>query len=725
MRHLGLAVALLSLAATALAAPADLDPTFGTAGFTLVPSGAQQGAFAMQPDGKLLVITVATGGSHLPVEIRRFDVDGVLDPTWGVGGLQTVATGGVPLGAAVQADGRLLVIIDGPGSSPIATHRFLASGLPDLGWGAAGRVTNPIASVPGGFPGGAFLHPNPDGTVLLAGTSSNSFAVARFLSDGSLDPTLGGIGVAVAPVSGGASAIEVQADGKILLAGGNGLTVARLFPSGTPDFGFGTGGVASASVGTLGSDYVTSVFVQADGKILVAGNDGQGGLGDGQMAAVRYLEDGTPDPTYGSGGVVLVSAPGSFNSNTFGAVLQGDDQLILIGGTSLGFLMVDVTTARLTSSGTLDPSWDAAGISLLDLGSVIDFGVVGAIQNGDLIVFAFDVTVATLFRVDLGEFCGDGVVQGGEQCDDGNAIAGDCCDASCQFESAGTACTDDGDVCTADTCDAAGTCVHTVHPDGTACEDGLPCTTGEICTAGVCGGGVTGGGGCVNPFVCYKSSRTKGLPKFPGVSGIDLEDEIEDGLFDAKVPFELCVPAEVDDQEIQNPEIRHVAYKIKKSPGEPKHVKHTNIMVEDHFGTHIFDTKKPELLFVPADLSLVGPTLPPLVGTAEHYKCYKVKQSKSAPKFKQSIAAATDEFEDRFYQVFSPRRLCLPVDKNGEGILEATYGLTCYRMRRGAGQPNHERVENQIHTADQFGNLNLDTKIEKDLCVPAEILAIP
>ena len=45
---------------------------------------------------------------------------------------------------------------------------------------------------------------------------------------------------------------------------------------------------------------------------------------------------------------------------------------------------------------------------------------------------------------------------------------------------------DDGNVCTDDTCDA-GTCVAT--PNTSPCDDGLACTAGDVCSAGVCGGG--------------------------------------------------------------------------------------------------------------------------------------------------------------------------------------------------------------------------------------------
>ncbi|MBN1948073.1 MAG: hypothetical protein JW797_20560, partial [Bradymonadales bacterium] len=46
---------------------------------------------------------------------------------------------------------------------------------------------------------------------------------------------------------------------------------------------------------------------------------------------------------------------------------------------------------------------------------------------------------------------------------------------------------DDGNECTDDSCDPATGCVATNNSD--PCDDGLFCTTGESCSAGVCTGG--------------------------------------------------------------------------------------------------------------------------------------------------------------------------------------------------------------------------------------------
>jgi cysteine-rich repeat protein len=108
--------------------------------------------------------------------------------------------------------------------------------------------------------------------------------------------------------------------------------------------------------------------------------------------------------------------------------------------------------------------------------------------------------------------CGNGVVEPPEQCDDGNQRDGDCCSSTCQFEPAGSSCTD-ANVCTEELgCDGAGTCrrIDVSGPCGTTCwpgtctggycifgafsPAGTPCDDGNACTAD---DGCTGGGTCL------------------------------------------------------------------------------------------------------------------------------------------------------------------------------------------------------------------------------------
>ncbi|MBX3027968.1 hypothetical protein KF840_24000 [bacterium] len=71
------------------------------------------------------------------------------------------------------------------------------------------------------------------------------------------------------------------------------------------------------------------------------------------------------------------------------------------------------------------------------------------------------------------KLCGNGIVDAGEQCDDGNSSSGDCCDSDCQYEPAGSACSDH-DACTSgDVCNGAGACAG---PTVLNCDDANACT---------------------------------------------------------------------------------------------------------------------------------------------------------------------------------------------------------------------------------------------------------
>jgi hypothetical protein len=92
------------------------------------------------------------------------------------------------------------------------------------------------------------------------------------------------------------------------------------------------------------------------------------------------------------------------------------------------------------------------------------------------------------------ESCWAGACQSGtppcadlEHCDEDLDVCRPC---------AGAAECDDGNPCTVDACDT-GNCTHTACADGTACDDGLYCTTVDACQSGVCvGTGSPCGDGC-------------------------------------------------------------------------------------------------------------------------------------------------------------------------------------------------------------------------------------
>ena len=92
--------------------------------------------------------------------------------------------------------------------------------------------------------------------------------------------------------------------------------------------------------------------------------------------------------------------------------------------------------------------------------------------------------------IPCGNTCGNNVVEACEECDDGNNSGGDCCSASCQYESNGSTCGDDGTECTnQDLCDGAGSCSDNgFQSAATDCGDaGTECINQDKCDgAGSC-----------------------------------------------------------------------------------------------------------------------------------------------------------------------------------------------------------------------------------------------
>ena len=99
------------------AATGDRDGTFaGFGGDGIVDiSGMAAHAFALQPDGKIVVVGNHSGS----LVVQRFNQNGVLDNTFGTGGEFRIATGGssacndeYSCGIAVQADGKIVAVGD-------------------------------------------------------------------------------------------------------------------------------------------------------------------------------------------------------------------------------------------------------------------------------------------------------------------------------------------------------------------------------------------------------------------------------------------------------------------------------------------------------------------------------------------------------------------------------------------------------------------------------------
>jgi uncharacterized delta-60 repeat protein len=213
---------------------------------------------------------------------------------------------------ALADDSLVAVTVNLLPSSPSSTaiSKQTAPGVRDTTFNGGAPLALPISIGLAGAGAGALAADAARLTTYVCGTGSAGPVVIHITASGSFDSAFGSGGtVALGSAATAATAIAVQpADGHIVVAGAPAF-VARLLPTGAFDTSFGSNGVANLS--SLSSTFtaIAAVAIQADGRILVAGNT----TPTGTALVVRLLADGTVDPSYGSAGEATVFL-GSFGS---------------------------------------------------------------------------------------------------------------------------------------------------------------------------------------------------------------------------------------------------------------------------------------------------------------------------------------------------------------------------------------------------------------------------
>lgn len=115
----------------------------------------------------------------------------------------------------------------------------------------------------------------PDGKIVVGGTSNFKFAVVRYDQNGNLDTSFNTTGIAVTTVGSSSFCTDMYLDtnGKILLAGNiiHDFGCIRYNTDGTVDSAFGTNGKYSIDFGGSSYDYGRALARQADGKFVIGG----------------------------------------------------------------------------------------------------------------------------------------------------------------------------------------------------------------------------------------------------------------------------------------------------------------------------------------------------------------------------------------------------------------------------------------------------------------------
>ena len=217
----------------------------------------------------------------------------------------------------------------------------------------------------------------------------------------------------------------------------------------------------------------------------------------------------------------------------------------------------------------------------------------------------------------------------------------------------------------------------------------------------------------------YEKYHDDDLPKHHDKIVISLVDEFEDSKYEVKKLKSLYNPVDKNNEGLQDAESHLVEYDIKKSKGESKFKGSKNILVTNQFGELTVDIKKAKTLLVPSAKSHDS-TPSELEDIAiNHFKCYDAKVSKHTPKFEKRNVDLNDQFGSLTMTVYKEKALCVPVDKNSEGIIDDENYLLCYDLKKIKGEPKFHKVN--VFTNNQFGPEEIKAEKPKRLCVPSTI----
>lgn len=391
-------------------APGGLDRSFGHSGRVTTDffrSYAEAHGVARQRDGKL----VAVGFTNAPVgrdfALARYDRFGRLDPTFGTGGRVTtdISVFDDANAVALQPDGKIVVAgsaFEGsdPGYQVFALARYDTDGTLDTSFGTGGIVLGNFAS---GHDGVNALALQADGKIVVAGgivldesTSRTAFAVARYDQDGAVDTGFGTGGLVVTSFGGHvdiANAVTVEPSGRIVAAGIatlQGFGLAAYTTAGAPDLGFGTAGKVTTSLAGRSDVDAYGIALGRDGSLVVTGGSHNPSTGLVDVTVARYGASGTPDSEFGNGGTVTTSFGVEAEGRAVVVDARGD--IVVAASNPFAFDTDDFELARYRPDGTLDGRFGHDGLVTTDFFGGSDHARALLVQPDGSIVVAGGAT---------------------------------------------------------------------------------------------------------------------------------------------------------------------------------------------------------------------------------------------------------------------------------------------------------------------------------------------
>ncbi len=370
-------------AQAAVGDPGSLDRTFSADGRAVLDYG---GRYADQQatdvlalaSGKTVVVSTLATSAGSAFGVARLRANGTPDPHFSANGRRiTTFTGNdAPQRVVSLGNGRILVAGSAGGAFGLVAYQH--DGSLDPAFGTGGKVVTDVTT---GADRVLDLRLEPDGSILAAGIAGDQFATVRYDADGSLDQSFGTGGVVLTTdgFPGEPHALRLQPDGKLLATGMGDqdsqgvrpLLVSRYDADGSLDRTFGGDGrvtTVSRSADYQDADYLEgdALLVDPEGRVLVGGELDWADYS--YFCLVRYLPDGTLDPSFGDDGLAIHGGDGYY-AQILSLAQQADGKIVAAGWTDRMSKSLTLAVLRYTTTGALDRSFSDDGDAIIGFGA--------------------------------------------------------------------------------------------------------------------------------------------------------------------------------------------------------------------------------------------------------------------------------------------------------------------------------------------------------------------
>jgi uncharacterized delta-60 repeat protein len=349
------------------------DPDYGTEGKTTLPEKWQRCHYREACITAADEIIFAGNVESDSCFLIKFDADGKVDETFGTKGCVKPLLVGDTLvkeitGMVLQGDNIILTVVISDTVNYLL--RFTSNGSIDNTLHGDGAIAlkpvdakitiNQLAAAP-------------TNKYMVTGSAGEKFLIARYDQDGSPDNTFNGNGVItdIDDYTGFFEDIVVLSDGSSLAGGSTSdyvpdAMLAKFTSGGDPVAGFGEAGVVVFEM-PESYDYITTMLLQPDGKLLVAGNSYEEKFSDTWSVIARINTDGTPDASFGENGSVDFDETWG-DDKIMSLVLQPDNKILAGGYQSAPGDQICVMT-RFNANGSVDESFADEGVLIEDFGA--------------------------------------------------------------------------------------------------------------------------------------------------------------------------------------------------------------------------------------------------------------------------------------------------------------------------------------------------------------------